>query len=200
MSTFLACVNFYSLTLCFSQKFLFLGFFLFSVWFIWCLIDCCLDEEGVNDDIEQEVDIVHKLIKQNDHCKDIYLEKYKHLNSEITRYRDLSWQIAALAWGMYYALNWLVTQKCLYFNLPREYFFFYIFLIASSSTIFLLFCEHSTIRNKRQRRIIEGAMGMSVLRYTYLGEDTGRPSFIFSVGVFILAIWLPVISMCLFQN
>ena len=77
---------------------------------------------------------------------------------------------------------------------------FAIFLIASSSTIFLLFCEHSTIRNKRQRRIIEGAMGMSVLRYTYLGEDTGRPSFIFSVGVFILAIWLPVISMCLFQN
>jgi len=129
---------------------------------------------------------------------DIHLSKLDNVRLEITRYRDLSWKIAGLSWAIYGVLITffrLPENKCALFNSPMPpLFYFFIFLTALFSTTFLLYCEWSTIQNKRQRRELEKQLEINERwRFDLNSEEVLRFGFLFSIGAFLVAIWVPIL-------
>lgn len=131
-----------------------------------------------------------------DALRDIYAWRYRHLNEEISRYRNLCWQIVLYAWGIYYALLWYVRDSedsIVHFSLPSTWFFIFSFSISVLATIFLLFCEVMTALNQRRRRILENTIGFTDPNLTHQGEQEAIPRFglVFSIFVFGSLIWAP---------
>jgi len=118
----------------------------------------------------------------------IRLQKYEHLNNEITRYRDLSWKIPTLVYVIFWGARDFLSVNVL----GEDPIYFFYSLAAICGTLFLLFCEHAAHRNKIQRRQIEETMRLeSEWRYTTSGESIVGLRFLVSVGIFLLAIWAP---------
>lgn len=139
----------------------------------------------------------------------IRIARYNHLNSEITRYRDLSWKIVGFTWAIYYALirsfntagdthEAFITHS---YN-PGSYFFFFMFLTAVFAAIFHLFCEIMVCRNQEARRALEGVLGMLNSKWAHQGnqEDPCRFGFLFSVAVFACIVWLPPLFLLYWRN
>lgn len=134
--------------------------------------------------------------------RDVRLARLNHVDAEVTRYRDLSWKIGALAWGVYYGINWIVVQgNHPYFLIPRWAFLLFIVLTAEFATIFYLYCEYSTIRNKKQRRDLQEMLSLDA-RYRFRpgAERIMRFGFLVSAAIFLCAIWIPPFAMIFFQR
>ena len=169
-------------------------FFLFILafcWATWLFLDSCYPDKPSVSDVHIPLPL-----------RDSHIAKYNHVHDEITRYRNLSWQITALTWGMYYGLNWfLFNGKEFYSQINYLAYFAAVYLTAVFATIFLLFCEHTANRNRVQRRELEGSLLVNAQwRHTLEGEKLTRPGFWFSVGVFHLAIWVPALAMLLLKK
>ena len=177
------------LTLPLPVSFWYAYFFLFILafcWATWFFLDSCYPERPSANDIHIPLPV-----------RDSHIAKYNHVYDEITRYRNLSWQITGLSWGIYYGLNWfLFDGKNFYNQINNSIFFLVISFTALFSTVFLLFCEHTANRNRSQRRELEASLLVNKQwRHTFAGEKLTRPGFWFSVVVFLLAIWVPALLM-----
>ncbi len=151
--------------------------FSFVVWWLLELLD-----------VNRHRDWKMGVLPDKEELRAMRLAKYEHLNDEIIRYRDLSWKIPTLAYGIYWGARALLSEAALGDGLIC---FFYS-LTAICATIFLLFCEHAVYRNKPQRREIEETMKLdSEWRYKISVEGPIKPRFLVSVGIFLLAIWIP---------
>jgi len=134
--------------------------------------------------------------------RDIRLARLNHVEDEVTRYRDLCWKIGALTWGVYYGLNWVVTQEHHpYLWLPQWAFLLFAILAAGFATTFYLYCEYSTIRNKEQRRELQERLSLDARwRFKPGAERVWRFSFLVSATIFLCAIWVPPIAMIFFRK
>src|SRR3989338_8175918 len=134
-----------------------------------------------------------------------YIARYNHVHSELSRYRDLSWKISALCWGIYYGL-WLVgvTHEPNYFSISKTAAVIGLILTPVLATVFLLNCEYLAHRLRIQRLRIERKFRLDTrVAHTVRSIDLRRFPFWFSVSVFLLAIWAPAIAMisgCITRN
>ncbi|GEM_PF-5922853 len=138
----------------------------------------------------------------NEGQRDIHEARYNHLNTEITRYRDLVWKVTAFAWAIYYALmqfaEGLTIQTVSNSDLPKlllpvGWLLIFCIIIALFATIFHAFCEIMAVRNQDRRRSLETAMGLLDPNWAHQEtlEQPGRIGFRFSVIVFGILIWAP---------
>lgn len=128
----------------------------------------------------------------------IRIAKYKLVSDEVTRYRNLEWQIGVYAWGVYYGVS-LFKEKHPYF--PDTMFVPIVFLTAVSATLFLIFCENTANRNREQRRELEIILGLDAAwRFTEGATLLSRPGFLVSMAIFLFAIWAPALIMTFFRN
>lgn len=146
------------------------------------------DWEGVQD--EQREPLIW-----NDR-RDVHLERYAHLNSEITRYRDLTWKIAGFAWAIYYALIKFYEHEPseigIKIAIPDQWFTALLFIAAYASTVFYLFCEISTEQNRNRRISLEAKLGLDP-EWTHRARKGIRNVIVqgFCFFVFGFAIWVP---------
>ena len=143
--------------------------------------------------------------------RDIHIARYDHLNAEIARYRDLVWKIVAFVWTIYYALLQFLEKgttaadakaSSVLVPLPKEWFFFLLFLAAIFATIFHLFCEIMVVRNQTRRRALEGVLGLIDPQWAHQEnqENPWRLGFLFSIFVFGALTWVPPIVMLLLKK
>lgn len=160
------------------------AFFCVTTWFLL---------EDLNNGAKRAV----KLQKISEEKRDVHLQRLDHVDAEVTRYRDLSWKIAGLNWAIYFAIDRTFKE---YTHWPKELYFIFLFLAAGVGTIFLLFCELSAHRNRIQRRELGIALRLiKRWNFTKRGTNLCRVGFWFSVGVFILAVWAPPLTMLFFR-
>ena len=133
---------------------------------------------------------------QNSNSNKAIIARYEHLNSEITRYRDLVWKIPGLAWAVYFVLlHNDPTNGGVVGQLPDWYRLLLLFLTAVAATIFVLYCERLTDRNRVLRRWIELRLRVPPpWRHRGREESPSRVGYRFSRGVFLVAIWVPVMT------
>lgn len=177
---------------------------IFLPWLVWALFLILWLSRSIWILIDRENDIFedrsNARIDINGENVDVHLAKYDHVDREVTRYRDLQWQIGIITWAIYYGITWLADQSHKFANLPEKAYFSGLFLTAFLSSVFLLFCEHSANANRRQRRELEVNLRLSERwQFTERGEDTNRLGFRFSVGAFLIAIWLPPLVLLVFR-
>lgn len=152
-----------------------------TIWqFIW-------DWEGVQD--EQREPLIW-----NDR-RDVHLERYAHLNSEITRYRDLTWKIVGFTWGIYYALIRFFEDGVKSIpgsGITMPWFAVLLFMTALAATIFYLFCEVSTEQNRDRRTRLEDKLGLDQ-KWRHKKRECIKQVAVqsFCFFVFGLAIWVP---------
>jgi len=174
----------------------YVGFLIFFMTFIislWIFFDL----EYEKDDSKE-----HETFPEN---RDIKLSKYTHVNDEITRYRNLSWQIVAFAWAIYYGTYSFLNldremEHYLLIKVSRGGYVFFTCLIALAATIFLLFCEHTANRNKVLRRGLEERLELDTeFGYTPKSENLWRAGFWISVFIFLGVIWVPILLFLFFK-
>ncbi len=138
--------------------------------------------------------------------RDLCLERYQHLNSEIGRYRDLSWKIAVLAWAADYVVFIdLFSQSGgnvrleSFYNPSPEQRMVLLALISLVATVFILFCERMTKNNQALRRDVEATLDLpNAWRHHATQESSRRFGFLLSVSAFIGFIWFPTLLTCWF--
>ncbi len=201
-----ALLSLFSLWFCYSDDAINFLWVIISAYFIilfavsiWRLFDLeyePLDENRKPDQINESKSNGQSMVSQ------IRLARHNHLNGEITRYRDLSWQITAFCWAIYFSLYWFHYETKEHF--PRftdDIFLACLVLTAIFGTIFLLFCEHTANRNRRQRREMEESLGLDFQwRHKIYGESLSRPGFWISVGIFFVVVWAPPLAMFYFSK
>ncbi len=132
--------------------------------------------------------------------RDVYLARYGHLNSEITRYRDLSSQKSAfIAWAVYGGLILAKNNLKDYLNFSNESFLIFIFFTAIACTILHLFCELMVERNQNSRRLLEEDLSLrNPYHHDPNQESRNRIGFWPSILLIQFFIWSPVLTLIIF--
>lgn len=126
--------------------------------------------------------------------RDALIARYELVNSEITRYRDLSWKVVALGWGIYYVVVLPKDKTALNLDLGTPIMLLILFLTAVFATIFILYCERMTDRNRELRRLLELDLGLTrPFGHTPEKESPLRIGYLFSIFAFLLGVWAPVL-------
>jgi len=106
--------------------------------------------------------------------------------------------VGAYAWGIYYGITQF-KEKHPYF--PDGLFVLIVFLVAMSATLFLIFCENTANRNRRQRGELEIVSNLDpAWRFTERAVSLTRPGFLVSMAIFLFAIWAPALIMTFFRE
>ena len=134
-----------------------------------------------------------KEISQQRTPKEMYVAKYEQAWQEVTRYRNLEWQIIAFSWAIYYgALSICKDRDCYHLDLSFPELQVFLCFAAICATIFLVFCEYSANSNRKLRRSLEEFMGLKKsFRFKPEGEDPYRFGSLVSMVIFLVFIWIP---------
>lgn len=118
----------------------------------------------------------------------VRLVRYEHVNSEITRYRDLVWKIVPLTWAIYFAIyNYRGFLPGIY---PQ------VLLVTSAviGSIFYTYCEVMTEHNRRRRRRLEDILELDE-QFRHREPPIHYVGLIFCFFVFVASMWIPVFSL-----
>ena len=147
-------------------------------WTLWCLIDYLCGGMVVGGP--------PGLGNPSEDVQAARLVRYEHVNSEVTRYRDLVWKIAGYAWAIYFAIYTLRKDGAC--KLSSNVL---LLLAAFSASVYYTYCEVLIEQNRKRRMVLEEAMKLDE---TFRHRETGGHllALVVSFIMFGAVIWFPV--------